>query len=86
MKKYILAKNFIKKKHVGSLVNIKEVYHNTSGKTISREHENCIVLNYYKGLMFECCMLLKNREHLIYDLDSKTLQLYISYPKEAIDD
>ena len=85
MKNYIFAKNILEEKHVGSLVHIKEVFYSSTGKVICREYENCIIINFYKGFMLKCCILLSNSEYLIYDLDSENLHLYISF-MENIDE
>ena len=79
MKDYILAKNVLDYKHIGSLVNIKEVLYSKTGKVICREYDNCIVTNLYKGLLFRCCILLNNTEYLIYDLDNENIDLYITF-------
>ena len=85
MKNYIFAKNILEEKHVGSLVHIKEVFYSSTGKVICREYENCIIINFYKGFMLKCCILLSNSEHLIYDLDSENIHLYIAFPGEIND-
>lgn len=79
MKNYNLAKNVLDYKHIGSLVDVKEVFYSKTGKVICREYDNCIVTNLYKGLLFKCCIFLNNTEYLIYDLDSENIDLYISF-------
>ena len=82
MKQYIFAKDVLEQKHIGSLLHVKEVFYSTTGRVICREYENCVVTNLYRGLMLKCCILLSNCEYLIYDLDSKNIHLYISFPED----
>ena len=79
MKNCVLAKEVLDYKHIGSLVNIKEVFYSKTGKVICREYNNCIVTNVYKGLLFRCCILLNNTEYLIYDIDSENFDLYVDF-------
>ena len=85
MKNYIFAKDILQPKHIGRLVNIKEVFYSTTGKVICREYENCLIINYFKGFILKCCILLSNSEYLIYDLDSENIHLYVSFPEEIND-
>jgi len=77
MNDFRFAKYEIKKSDIGCLFNLKEIIYCKSGQVLCKLYENCILTNYYSGLMLNCCIFLCGENVIIYDLDSEIIKLYV---------